>query len=652
MKRMRAFFDQHRGAATAITLTLAAALLLAAGFMTMNLLQDGPTTASSTQAPNPTTASSPSSVTEPSGPPPSRPSDEVAFGPVFAGVVLVNDLNIRAEPVSGAVRATLQAGDIVRMDGDPQTIDGSDWYQIQSGTDTYGWVSAGPEGQYLELHRYVAQQVPATVEGVAGGSSGYLAWGVSAGRESEDRDRFVAVSTDGATWRLGPVPEAVSAAASVAAGYGPIGWLLAASNADSTATPGFWHSADGLTWEAIDANLGPSLGIQSVVGSKSGYLVEMWDYRSSGARAAAFASRDGSNWHEVETPPEVQIRGATEAGDGFVIWAEQPDATAFIRYSPDGATWLDPSKAGTYPGPTDTPIAIAVAGRRFVALTVVQSSGPMKVWTATLPGQSDANWPALEWTRQPSAEAQLAAMSIGRLVALDGRVLAFGNAYDTGELVAWSTTDGASWEQLATEWLNPGAALAPMAVGARGLVGVAYDVTAAGNNPRFWHSADGAAWEGEASPVINHVEHAVVGACPERPSTMLDWMAVPGAVGAECFGDEPITFRAWHTVGGGCGGFAPGIFEPGWLASQFATLALEFTPDEVEYTGCGTAAVHPDLIVPAAQQWVQVTGHWADSASATCRMLPDRLYPGAPVGGSLVFECRSKFVATALVPSP
>lgn len=134
---------------------------------------------------------------------------------------------------------------------------------------------------------------------------------------------------------------------------------------------------------------------------------------------------------------------------------------------------------------------------------------------------------------------------------------------------------------------------------------------------------------------------------------MLDFMALPGHVGAECFGDAPITFRAWNTVGPGCGGMQAGIFEPGWLASPFAQLSLTIWPDEVEYAGnCGSGAVHPALgALPPAQQWVQVTGHWADPASATCRVRPDPAYPGAYAGGSLVFECRSKFVATAVVPS-
>jgi hypothetical protein len=383
----------------------------------------------------------------------------------------------------------------------------------------------------------------------------------------------------------------------------------------------------------------------------------MFDYRGSDWRFAAFASRDGGTWREVDIQPEVHTGGAAEAGDGFLIWAEQPGAPDFTRYSPDGGeTWLDPTKGGAYPAPIHI-AAIAVTDRRFVALTIDSSTegGAVDMWTATLPLRSDAKWPALEWERQPSAEALLAAAAIGRLVALDGRVIAFGNTYETGEPVAWSTTDGSSWEQVARGELGLTAALGTSAVGAAGLVGMASDLAAAGENPRFWRSADGATWQGEASPVIAPVEHAVIGACPERPSTMLDFMAMPGAVAAECFGDAPITFRAWHTVGGGCGGYAPGIFEPGWLASPFAMLLLNVTPDEEEYNvwGCGWGTVHPDLAaLPPEQQWVQVTGHWADRASATCRVRPDPAYPGAFAAGSLVFRCSSMFVATALVPSP
>lgn len=656
---MRAFFDQHRRGLTAALLTMGAILLVTAVLLAMNVLQDGSTAvASPTLAPS-TTESDASSVAASALPSP-VPSGEIVFGRVFAGVVLVDNLRVRDEPVDGAIVATLQSGDIVQIHGEPRALDGSDWYPILKGTATVGWASAGPEGQYLELHRYLAQEVPAKVEGVAGGPTGYLAWGISAGRDLEHRDRFVAVSHDGAAWELGQVPAEVSAAAEVAVDYGPAGWLLAASNADDTATAGFWRSADGLAWDAVAANIGPSLAIQSIVGSTSGYLADVYDYRNQDWRYAVFASRDGASWREVDIGPVTRFGETAEAGDGFVLWSEdpeQPEGPNGIRYSPDGGTtWVDPSMDGIYPAPAHI-AAIAVADRHFVALTIDGSTegGAVGTWTATLPLRSDAKWPALEWRRQSSTDALLAAAAIGRLVVLDGRVVALGNTYERGEPVAWSTLDGSSWEQVAAGGQGMAAALGPSAVGASGLVGVAYDITVAGNNPRFWHSTDAAAWEGEASPAIAAVDHAGVGGCPERPSTMLDFVAVPGAIGAECFGDAPISFRAWQTLGGGCGGYQPGIFEPGWLAAPFASLALNFAPDKVEYNAwnCGWGTVHPDMgALPPDQQWVQVTGHWADPASATCRVRPDRAYPGIYAARSLAFECRTMFVATAVLASP
>ena len=185
-----------------------------------------------------------------------------------------------------------------------------------------------------------------------------------------------------------------------------------------------------------------------------------------------------------------------------------------------------------------------------------------------------------------------------------------------------------------------------LAVGTSGLVGFADEITAAGGNPVFWLTADGEGWTRESSPAIPATVHAVVGGCPTVPATMMEWLAIPGSVGAECFGEESITFTAWNTVGGGCGGYAPGIFEPGWLASPFAEFAIILTPFEAEYGGCGSATVHPDAgTLPDPQQWIQLTGHWDDPASEQCRVLPDPQIR-APRGASLTFECSVRFVVT------
>jgi hypothetical protein len=477
-----------------------------------------------------------------------------------------------------------------------------------------------------------------------------VAWGESARIDDAAQTRFVAVSLDGATWRLGTLPEALSDSAIVSADEGPSGWLLVASNDTNSATAGVWRSGDGSQWESVNASFPAGLVAQSVFGWTNGYVLQMRDDRTGTSRAALFTSRDGQEWREAEVPDVYQI-AAIEVDGGLLIWAEQPDAPAWIRYAAVSSPWLDPSRGGRYPAPTGSAPMIAAAHRRFVALTTEQPSGPLRVWTATLSTSSDPAGPVLEWSRQPTAEARLAGAAIGNLVAVGDRFLAFGITYGSGEPVTWSTVDGVTWERLTSAGPNPAAAPGPIAVADAGLVGVGADLTAAGNNPRFWHTTDGATWHGEATSVLPPIDHALVGACPEYPSSMLDWMSLPGPVGAECFGEQPIAFRAWRTVGGGCGGFAPGIFEPAWLASPFAAGALILSPDQVDYGSCGSAAVHPDAgALPSPQQWVQVTGHWADPTSVTCRHLPDPQYPGFYGGEPMVFACRTTFVATEVVP--
>jgi len=147
------------------------------------------------------------------------------------------------------------------------------------------------------------------------------------------------------------------------------------------------------------------------------------------------------------------------------------------------------------------------------------------------------------------------------------------------------------------------------------------------------------------------VDSPVVGSCPGAPQTMLQWMATPGLVGAECFGSSAVTFAAWNTEGGGCGGFAPGRFEPQWLASPFATFALIIAPMETPAYSCGSAVVTPGTDVPAVQQWVAVTGHWDDPAAADCRSIPQPDYRWGDTGSDLVPTCQARFAATSVTPT-
>jgi hypothetical protein len=260
--------------------------------------------------------------------------------------------------------------------------------------------------------------------------------------------------------------------------------------------------------------------------------------------------------------------------------------------------------------------------------------------------------PELVWERQTDAEELVADNAIDFLASDGSTVLAVGYEPANAALRMWSTTDGSSWTEVPAEGVF-GGVVSRLVIGAdAGFAAVGGTFTEAGTNPIFWHATDVQSWESEAQPVMGQVESPVAGTCPDLPTTMVDWLVIPGSVGAACFGDAPITFRGWLTVGGGCGGFAPGTYQPAWLASPFATYPIIVTPFEAVRGGCGSAAQHPELIeLPEPQQWVLTTGHYDDPASESCRWTPDPLYRFAVVGEEVVLACRQRFVATEVMPA-
>jgi hypothetical protein len=557
----------------------------------------------------------------------------------------VDALRVRAEAgLSGAQVAVLDAGRIVWITDWPAvSADGSDWYAVQIDADTTGWVSGGPaEAPYLDLRSMLPVNVPASVFGLGAGSGGYLSWGLEAHRSDASAQPVVLHSEDGVCWQRSELPSNLAVLHIVSADWGPAGWIAVTTNEFGTAPGAFWRSTDGNSWMRLPAFDAPGIVPRSVVGSSAGYALTVGDNRTGSTRPNLFFSSDGSAWTQVGAGTELVSSGVIAIEPGFLQW-ETGDSGTIVRLSADGRTWQD--AGGRLPPSLNSDPLFASAGGSLVAVTTEFTTGAQAMWRTTLGGSE------LVWERQVDAEALLANNSIDSLASDGSTVLAVGYEPTQAELRMWRSNDGASWTEVPAEGTFGGAVPELVVAADAGFAAVGGTVKGAGTNPVFWHAADAGSWSPEARPVLGEVESPVVGTCPQLPTTMVDWLVVPASIGAECFGDTPISFRGWLSEGGGCGGFFPGTWEPSWLAAPYAMLPIVLTPFEAEYGGCGSAAPHPTLTeLPQPQRWVIITGHYNDPAAETCRWTPDPLYKFAVVREGLVLGCRQRFVATAVIP--
>ena len=655
MTRIRQAFAEHPTAVTVLVGVGALLLISIAALLLIGLLgtRDGVADATATPIPESVAPSasasvepSPSNSVDPS--PSSTPAPEVAYAEVFA-VEATADTPLRASAGGEAGTTTLPAGATALVVDLPQDVDGSEWYVVQHGEE-FGWVSA--DDGTITLHRRLARSMPATTYGIDASTSGFIAWGASPRRSDAPMEGFVATSADGSSWQTVGVPggEPGELFGRTATG-GPNGWLLLGGNAEGTALGGAWRSDDGTAWEPIELTRSDGGDIGSLVpiellGHANGYALVARDDSSGTSRHRLLTSADGIAWREQDVPIESTNLQMSPLGDGFLAWSETGDGLLFVRHSPDGDAWVDVAGDPTAGPIGSAPIIVEAAGV-LVASTVDVGDGSQRWWTSPLPGTSGT----LSWTEQPAVASQLGGAAIVGLAGDGSAALAFGRSFEDGHRQAWRTTDGTTWTEVDASALEERNASARSAVMREGVIVVlGFETTAAGPNPIFLRSSDGTAWE-PAADATQIVESAVPGACPAPPTTMLEWSAIPGEVGAECFESSSVTFTAWRTEGGGCGGYTPGAYEPGWLAAPFATGALILLPYEAPTGGCGSVAAAPGVNVPDSNAWVEITGHWADAAASDCRYLPDPAAMADAIHADLEFHCRTVFVATEVVPA-
>lgn len=113
-----------------------------------------------------------------------------------------------------------------------------------------------------------------------------------------------------------------------------------------------------------------------------------------------------------------------------------------------------------------------------------------------------------------------------------------------------------------------------------------------------------------------------------------------------CLGGGPVMIEGTYGCGG-CGGFAPGTFEPGWLANPI------FPPFHVLTAKVGTGIGRIDLHFPPARglrdpaesSILRVVGHFDDGAATTCVISPGIEGSEEPADPrAAVMYCRERFV--------
>jgi hypothetical protein len=645
---VRTFFGDHPRALTPIVIGAAVALSVCAIVMLTVVLRLQPAAEASPSPPSSTDIPgvSPSALRPSPLPTPmatERPPVASDRGQPVLAVVLVDNLRLREEPGDGKRVGSLAEGDIVSVAGEPpHVIDGTEWYYVEAGHQRVGWVSRGStDDPYLQLRSTAPVKLPATIEGVAIGDNGFLAWGWLRNRSDEEATAAMLTSADGVTWErssLEPGPRRVVSTAA----WGPAGWFAATRNPYRDKPGEIWHSADGNSWVRFDSNgLDGWIG-ESMAAGPLGYAMSVrnddYDYD------IAF-STDGRSWR-IRHP----VFGGEGPGGSFRVFPSQSGLVATgidpeeggstqMALTRDGVHWKDLG----WGMPSMQTYHIEAAGYIW-SVFIDDGDGRVRIQRAPVAELRDLEF---DMRRQDAMEERLTDSMVTALVSSGDHVLMLAYDRSTGAPHLWSTVDGEAWSEGA-EGSFGGLVPSILQGGHAGFIAVTEEATLAGGNPVLWHSTDGETWTADDGSSFGVVKSPRIGDCPALPSDYVEWRLVPGVLAADCFGDASITFRAWLTVGCGCGGYVPGIFEPAWLASPFASFGLVWLPYENKYGGCGSGVAGPDLgKVPEPQQWVHVTGHYDDPAATTCRYRPDETYPYlATTSAQLMQECRSRFVVT------
>ncbi len=466
-------------------------------------------------------------------------------------------------------------------------------------------------------------------------------------------------SADGRGWvRLDPAP--FGADITTLTG-GPPGWIAATlDQSAAVAAATLWHSADGVSWEALPAGAGGTdapAGVTASSAGPRGFIIAGDVNRPDGTAPAVWSSPDGLAWTEAAALEGAGYDEVLSMPSGFVAVSTdgQPSAASF---STDGRTWRDLAADAGSPFGQDGPLLVAAVGSTLVVVRYGANSA-LEVFSADLDATPGAG--PVSWRHDASTDGVFAGAGGSAIVASSGGVIVLGYERSTLTPIAWTSPDGIAWHRTTLDPATfgggvPAIAAGSAASGTSAFVAIGSRTTDAGDvRPQAWRSDDGTAWTAADGDLLGTPVAPPTGPCPATTPTTVDGLlAMSAPLWPACFGATTLSVRGYVADCGGCGGTTDQVATPSWLIDPLGFAPFWLSPSVVPAaSGGGPFPVRIDashaLTFPPVNTHVEVTGHFDDPAATTCRVSPTAGVFGAVVPPTLsIARCRQAFVATAI----
>lgn len=480
----------------------------------------------------------------------------------------------------------------------------------------------------------------------------------------------VSGTADGSTWTrlaLSPGGSLFSAMAG-----GPLGWVGATSEADgSSVTTGLWFSSDGTTWESIPEQAGIGTislegfgSLAPITAGQGGFAIAGLKTIGGNSVAGVWVSLDGRTWTEATSLGDKGFDQVLVLPEGFLAVAN--GCCVGLRaaaFSPDGVSWRDLSVDADSPFGTsyDRGALIAATGSTVVVLRL-GANGNIEFVTGSF--ANNAGRTGINWKHDVEADNTFAGDNVSAMTSSGGNLGVVGYDRKTLAPITWTSTDARSWHRTNLDPSTFGGGVPSQvamsgATGSTSMAAVGSRVNSAGDTrPELWRSEDGSVWSAEGNNLLGVLPVAPTGPCPATtPTAIEDFLAMAPPLWPVCFGSHTLKIRG-VTASCDCGGATGEQGSPSWLIDPLGFGDVYLGPRVVPAkTGGGAFTVkinpaHP-VKVPAAGTYVELTGHFADPAAATCRIysFPGAFGPVVPKGRT-VAVCEQTFVLTGIRTLP